>query len=80
MSAWYGVEDEDRYECDWIGAESEHGPRLAEICAEHYHETTYGWTTTRPITLILYESETGPEIGRYEVARSDQPQFHAKEA
>lgn len=79
MSVWYGVEgDDERCECDWIKAESEHGESLAETCAEHYHDLHNGWEVSWPITLILYESETGPETGRYEVKRVDRPHFEAK--
>lgn len=80
MSAWYSIEGEDeRHECDWVSTESEHGTTLAETCASHYHDRSIRllWW---PITLTLYESESGPAIGKYKVAKTEVPTYYAREA
>jgi hypothetical protein len=52
-----------------------------EICADHYynHGLDEGWESTWPLTFILYESEKGPETGRFKVKLEWLPVFDATE-
>lgn len=51
---------------------------VAEECAEDFHSNHDGWEATWPLTLRLYASEDGREVGRFEIDREAQPVFFVR--
>lgn len=45
--------------------------------AEDYHSNHDGWEARWPLTFAIYETEDGPEVGRFTVEREYEPQFNA---
>ncbi len=92
-TVWYATSEGDyRYDCltDWEieaplcdipGLEERNAARyhsyIAQDCAEDYHGNHDGWESSWPLTFILYASEEGPEIARFEVERESEPVFYA---
>ena len=53
------------------------GSWVAEEAAEDYHTHHDGWEDGWPLTFIMFETEDGPEVCRFEVEREEVPVFHA---
>lgn len=52
---------------------------VAMDAAEDYHANHDGWESIWPLVFIIYESEEGPEIARFDVEREVEPHFYAWE-
>jgi len=80
---WYAVVDHD--EGPRLSVKGRTLPKapewIAEICADHYYNYGQedGWDSTWPLTFILFESEEGPETGRFTVELESLPHFSATE-
>lgn len=74
---WYQVVEDCsdyRYDCFTVF----HDPDdMAVDAAEDYHSNHDGWEARWPLTFAIYETEYGPEVGRFTVEREYEPQFSA---
>jgi hypothetical protein len=84
---YYSVDDGDRQKLDdsrdenhpSVNVHSDYWqPRMAEECAQSYHDYG-GWEEKWPVIITLYESMEGPEIARYRVEREYDPIFYAEQ-
>lgn len=75
---WYSVNghSENRY-C--LLATHRQWRDLAMDAAEDYHGNHDGWESPWPLEFVLYESEDGPPIARFDVEREVVPHFYAWE-
>jgi hypothetical protein len=84
---WYSRrEGGHRYEfeipanVDMARADDELLADVAQDCAADFHSERDGWEARWPLTLYLYASKDGPEVGRFEVDREYEPSFIARAA
>lgn len=75
-NVWYSIDDDYRYA---LTATHHNWRDLAVDAAEDYHSNHDGWEATWPLEIVLYESENGVAVARFEVERETVPQFHAWE-
>jgi hypothetical protein len=75
---WYSTErdGETRYE---MRRAVRHLCDVAADAAEDYYSNYDGWEAAWPLEFVLYESEDGPAVGRFEVDCETVPQFSACE-
>lgn len=52
---------------------------VAIDAAEDYHANHDGWESSWPLDFLIYESEEGPAVARFEIERETVPQFYAWE-
>ena len=71
----------ERYSCPVLAIYVGEKPwfdEIARLCADDYHTHHDGWEASWPLTLVLYESEDGPEMARFTVDRVVGPVFIVK--
>jgi len=77
-TCWFSVVEID--ESDRIPYAGNGYTAYPEEIAEYYHAECDGWENSDwPLTFVLYDTEDGPEIGRYKVELEYDPVFTATE-
>lgn len=77
---WYAVvndyrdSDPYRYRMGSVFSDPED---QAVDAGEDYYNNHDGWEARWPLTFAIYESESGPEVGRFVVEMEAVPQFTA---
>lgn len=76
-SYWYSTTDgETRFEVR--GGRRWDAHELAELAADDYFHQHDGWDSGWPLTITIYETETGPAIGKFLVECEYEPAFSAR--
>ena len=78
---WYSRDDGDRRPLTVEGDYSLHDigdqQDLAEEAAQDHWNNHDGWESRWPLTIVLFETETGPEVVRFDVDMQTVPEFIA---
>lgn len=78
---WYMTGQHGPYSIDVLSTADIHRPLeqqdIAEQCAEDFHSNHDGWEVVWPREFVLYETEDGPTLARFEVDMEARPEFSA---